>query len=126
MKKFKVIIEKTVTGYSAHADRFSVYTTGEDMKSLTTNMVEALNYYLAESGDDNTITKRNLQLHFSIHSLFELYPINVRHFAVRIGMNYTLLSHYIQGRKKLSDKQSEKILDGLKEVGRELSEVGLR
>jgi hypothetical protein len=40
-------------------------------------------------------------------------------------MNNALLSHYIKGVKKPSARQTEKILSGLKEVGRELSEIEL-
>ena len=125
MKKLKVIVEKTSTGYSAYADKYPVYTTGEDVKGLVRNMLEAFNFYFEETGEKVTVSKRNLQLIFSIPSLFELYPINVRHFADRIGMNYTLLSQYVQGRKMPSEKQTEKIVEGLQEVGKELSEVNI-
>jgi hypothetical protein len=40
-------------------------------------------------------------------------------------MNYTLLAQYVQGRKNPSGKQAAKIVEGLHEVGRELSEVNL-
>jgi len=125
MKKLKVIVERTSTGYSAYADKYPVYTTGEDVKELIENIIEALNFYFEESVEKVSISKRNLDLNFSIPSLFELYPINVRHFADRIGMNYTLLSQYVQGRKKPSEKQTGKIIEGLQEVGKELSEVNL-
>ena len=123
MKKVKVIVEKTSTGYSAYADKYPVYTTGEDVKELMDNMIEAFNFYLEEIGEKGTIFKKNLELSFSIPSFFELYPINVKHFANRIGMNYTLLAQYVQGRKKPSEKQTVKIIEGLQEVGKELSEV---
>jgi len=125
MKKLKVIVEKTSTGYSAYAEKYPVYTTGEDVKELTGNLVEAFNFYFEESGERVTILKKNLEIRFSIPSLFQLYPINVRHFADRIGMNYTLLSQYVQGRKKPSEKQAGKIVEGLQEVGKELSEVNI-
>jgi hypothetical protein len=124
MKKFKVIVEKTTNGYSAHADKYPVYTTGKDVKELVNNMLEATNFYLDQVGE-KAITKLNLDISFSIPSLFDLYPINIRHFADRIGMNYTLLSQYVQGRKKPSEKQTEKIVEGLQEVGKELSMVNL-
>jgi predicted RNase H-like HicB family nuclease len=125
MKKIKVIVEKTSAGYSAYADKYPVYTTGEDVKELVSNIIEALNFYFDESDERLTASKNNLEINYSIPSLFQLYPINVRHFADRIGMNYTLLSQYVQGRKKPSGKQTEKIVEGLQEVGRELSEVNL-
>jgi predicted RNase H-like HicB family nuclease len=125
MKKMKIIVEKTSTGYSAYADKYPVYTTGDTVKDLTNNIEEALSFYFKEGGEKIKVSKENLQLIFSIPSLFELYPINIKHFASRIGMNYTLLSQYVQGRKKPSEKQTEKIVEGLQEVGKELSEVSI-
>lgn len=125
MKKVKVIVEKTLTGFSAYMDKLPVYTTGKDVQELTKNIVEALNFYFDEIKDKREASKKILDINFSIPSLFELYPINVKHFAARIGMNYTLLSQYVQGRKKPSEKQTEKIVEGLQEVGKELSEVNL-
>jgi predicted RNase H-like HicB family nuclease len=125
MRKLKVIVEKTSTGYSAYADKYPIYTTGRDVKELENNIIEAINFHLRESGEKTTIFRKNLVFSFSIPSLFQLYPINLKHFAQRIGMNYTLLSQYVQGRKKPSEKQTEKIVEGLQEVGRELSEVDI-
>jgi predicted RNase H-like HicB family nuclease len=125
MKKLKVIVEKTSTGYSAYADKYPVYTTGENVKELVSNMMDAFKFYFEENGEKTDVSHKNLDLNFSIPSLFELYPINVKHFAERIGMNYTLLSQYVQGRKKPSEKQTERIVEGLQEVGKELSEVGI-
>jgi hypothetical protein len=123
MKKLKLIVEKTSSGYSAYSEKYSVYTTGGNISELTRNAVEAFNFYFKESGEKIRVEKSNLDFSFSIPSFFELYPINVRHFAQRIGMNYTLLSQYVQGRKKPSDKQTEKIIEGLQEIGKELSSV---
>ncbi len=121
MKKTKVIIEKTKTGYSAYAAELPVFTTGSTIKELTSNMIEALQLH----DEDRRFSPRDLDIRFSIPSLFELYPINVKHFAIRIGMNYTLLSQYVQGRKSPSEKQVERIVQGLREVGKELSCVNL-
>lgn len=125
MRKLKVIVEKTSTGYSAYADRLAVYTTGKNVKELENNIVEAINFHLRESGEKAIVSRKNLEFSFSIASLFQLYPINLKHFAERIGMNYTLLSQYVQGRKKPSEKQAEKIVEGLQEVGKELSKVDI-
>ena len=123
MRKVKVIVEKTSTGFSAYADKLPVYTTGEDVKGLLANILEAVNFYFVEAKDKTEVSLKDLDVNFSIPSLFELYPINVKHFASRIGMNYTLLSQYVQGRKKPSERQAERIVEGLQEVGKELSNV---
>ena len=125
MRKLKVIVEKTTTGYSAYADRLPVYTTGGDVKELLSNVSEALNFYFVELKSKERISSKDILVSFSIPSLFELYPINVKHFANRIGMNYTLLAQYVQGRKRPSEKQTERIVEGLQEVGKELSVVKL-
>lgn len=125
MKNIKVIVEKTATGYSAYASKYPVYTAGSDVVDLVKNLVEALNFYFKEANEDITISRKNLDLNYSIPSFFELYPINVRHFANRIGMNYTLLAQYVQGRKKPSEKQTGRIVEGLQEIGKELSQVCL-
>jgi predicted RNase H-like HicB family nuclease len=123
MKKLNLIVEKTSSGYSAYSEKYPVYTTGATVTELMHNAVEAFNFYFRESGEKIKIAMSNLEFRFSIPSFFELYPINVRHFAQRIGMNYTLLSQYVQGRKKPSEKQTEKIVHGLQEIGKELSKV---
>lgn len=40
-------------------------------------------------------------------------------------MNPTLLSQYVQGYKKPSEKQKMKILMGIHQIGKELSEIEL-
>lgn len=64
MKKFRVIVEKTSTGYSAYADEYSVFTTGKDMKELIKNAVEAFNFYFEEAGAKISVSERNLELSF--------------------------------------------------------------
>jgi hypothetical protein len=41
------------------------------------------------------------------------------------GMNPTLLSQYVQGRKIPSDSQRDKILLGIHQIGQELAEINL-
>ena len=45
--------------------------------------------------------------------------------ANRIGMNPTLLSQYVSGVKKPSQKQNQKIIDGIQMIGKELAELSL-
>jgi hypothetical protein len=125
MKRIKVVVEKTNTGFSAYANNLPVFTTGASIAELKKNIVRALNFYGKEAGDKKTVTLSSIELNFSIPSFFELYPINVKSFSKRIGINYTLLSQYVQGRRKPSPRQTERIVVGLQEVGKELSEVSL-
>ena len=68
----------------------------------------------------------HLIIHFEIDfkQFFEYYKvINSKHLAKRIGMNESLLSQYVNGKKQPSKKQIERIIDGLHEIGKELTEL---
>ena len=49
--------------------------------------------------------------------------INVKALSERIEMNQSLLAQYIRGLKKPSKSQTRRILQGVQQIGRELSEV---
>jgi len=122
--KVGVIIEKTDTGFSAYTENYPVYTTGQTISELLINIVEALNYYLEDQ--DSKVTPKNIHFEFDLQQFFQYYRvINAKYLAKRIGMNETLLSQYAQGHKKPSPKQTEKILAGIHQIGRELSELNL-
>ena len=126
MAKIKVKVEKTTTGFSAYAERYSAFTTGRTVAELVTNMVESLNLYFEEAGAKKVVTPNDLLFEVDLTSVFEVFPvINVKALSGRLGMNYTLISQYASGKKKPSAKQAEKILKGIHEIGRELSELTL-
>lgn len=126
MTKIKVKVEKTSTGFSAYAVKYAAFTTGRTVDELVSNMVEALNLYFEGEENERVITPKDLSFQLEVTSIFEVYPvINVRALAGRIGMHPTLLSQYATGKKKASPKQTEKILEGIHEIGRELSELNL-
>lgn len=122
-KKYIAIVEKTDTGFSAYVEGFNVFTTGYTMTELAGNLKEALelNFDGEISVDTNEI-----DLSIDLKQFFQYYRVlNAKFLADRIGMNPTLLSQYVQGRKKVSKKQVAKILNGVQEIGRELSELNL-
>lgn len=61
-----------------------------------------------------------------LSSFFKLYKVlNAKSLAEKIGMNATLLSQHVSGTKKPSAKQTERILNGIHEIGQELSGINL-
>lgn len=59
-----------------------------------------------------------------IQSFFDFYKvINAKALSARIGMNQSLLAQYISGSKKPSSVQTKRILQGVQQIGRELSEI---
>lgn len=122
-KKYLATVEKTDTGFSAYVDGLNVFTTGTTMTELTLNLQEALELNF---DGEVTVTTDEIDLNIDLKQFFQYYRVlNARYLAYRIGMNPTLLSQYVQGRKKVSKKQVQKILNGVQEIGRELSELNL-
>lgn len=123
-KKVAVKVEKTKTGFSAFAVDYPVFTTGRTMAELSKNIVEALNLYFEDDGIE--VDEKDVKLEIELKQFFQFYRvINARFLADRIAMNPTLLSQYVQGRKKPSSTQTEKILKGIREIGKELSDLSL-
>jgi len=122
-KKIKIIVEKTGTGFSAYSDEFPIFTTGRTVPELINNAYEATQLFFE---DKYEITHENLKFEVDFEQFFQYYKVlNSKFLAEKIGMNPTLLSQYVQGRKRPSEKQTEKILSGIHQIGQELSEMNL-
>lgn len=123
-KKISLIVEKTDTGFSAYTEDYPIFTTAKTIPGLIDNALEAVNYFFEDQ--DIRITHENLKFEIDFKQFFKYYRVlNARFLAEKIGMNPTLLSQYVQGHKKPSDKQTEKILMGIHQIGQELSEINL-
>lgn len=59
-----------------------------------------------------------------IADMFRRFPqLNVSEMARYIGINKSLLSRYIYGIKKPSQKRTDQILDAIRQLGREMSNI---
>ncbi|MBA2422631.1 MAG: XRE family transcriptional regulator [Chitinophagales bacterium] len=120
--KIQMIVEKTKTGYSAYAEKYPVYTVGNSLEELKTNILEALNLYFEKQG--KTIAENELKISLDLPQFFEFYKvINAKALSERIGMNQSLLAQYIKGIKKPSSMQTQRILKGVQQVGKELAAI---
>lgn len=123
-KRIKIIIEKTETGFSAFTEDYPIFTTGKTITELQNNALEATQLYFDEQ--EEKITMEKLKFEFDFQQFFQYYNvINAKMLAQKIGMNATLLSQYVSGKKKPSDIQTEKILTGIHQIGQELAELNL-
>lgn len=123
-KKIIITVEKTQTGFSAYAVNYPIFSTGKTMSQLVANSLEATNLFFEDQ--NIKVNLENLKFEIDFKQFFKYYRvINARFLAGKIGMNPTLLSQYVQGHKKPSETQTEKILDGIQQIGRELSEINL-
>jgi len=122
--KIKITITKEHTGYSANAllkEKF-IATEAETFEELRHNVLEAVNLAFEEEGIIYNIDE--LEFEYDLGSFFDFYKvINAKALSERIGMNQSLLAQYIKGIKKPSVSQTKRILQGVQQIGRELSEV---
>ena len=125
-KKQQIIItvEKTNTGFSAYSESYPIFTTGLTVPELMNNTFTAVNFYFEEQ--HKTIHPKQISFEIDFEQFFKYYKVlNAKFLAEKIGMNASLLSQYVQGHKKPSKKQSERILVGIHQIGQELSEINL-
>lgn len=117
-----MIVEKTNSGFSAYAEKYPVYTVGKSLVELKTNILEAINLFMEGSG--KSVTENDLKILLDMPQFFEFYKvINAKALSERIGMNQSLLAQYIKGIKKPSPTQTNRILKGVQQIGRELASV---
>lgn len=117
--KVEMIVEKTKKGYSAYSPKYPVYTVASSFEKLRYNMLEALNLFFEKKGI--VLQPKDLKITLDLPQFFEFYKvINAKALSERIGMNQSLLAQYIKGIKKPSQSQTLRILNGVRQVGREL------
>lgn len=123
-KKIIMCVEKTDTGFSAFAEDYPIFTTGKSIPELINNTYEATGLYFEE--EKSKLDHQNIKFEIDFQQFFKYYKvINANFLAEKIGMNPSLLSQYVQGHKKPSARQTEKILQGIHQIGQELSEINL-
>jgi predicted RNase H-like HicB family nuclease len=123
-KKVKFIVEKTDSGFSGYSKEYPVFTTGENFTELLANATEAMNLFFEDQSIE--LTAQDIEFEVDLQQFFQYYRvINAKFLAHRIGMNEALLSQYVKGKKKPSQKQTNRILNGVREIGRELTSINL-
>jgi hypothetical protein len=117
-------ILKESKGYGAHTkvgEKF-IATFGDTFEELKEMILEAVNLSFEDEG--YTYTIEEIGFAYDLESFFTFYRvINAKALAERIHMNPSLLAQYIKGIKKPSAAQTRRIVEGVHQIGRELSEV---
>ena len=123
-KKIMIVVTKEKAGYSATTnigDNF-ICTEAATFEKLKERILEAVNFTFEDV--DIAYSLNDLKFEFDLESFFDFYKvINAKALSERIGMNQSLLAQYIKGIKKPSPTQTKRILQGVHEIGRELTEV---
>lgn len=127
MKKFVFIVERTDTGYSAYIEdeKIPVFTAGSNVQELRRNLLDAINTWRELKGQPD-VTEKDVIMRLDLAQFFEYYNvINSSALAERIGMSQSLLSQYANGIKTPSEKQVNRILTSIRELGKELTHLEL-
>jgi transcriptional regulator with XRE-family HTH domain len=91
---------------------------------LQNSRLEAASRYFEE--EHEKISGENLKSEIDFQQFFKYYKVlNAKFLAQKIGMNPTLLSQYVNGKKNPTEIQAKKFLIGIHQLGQELSEVNL-
>ncbi len=122
--KIKLKIIKEDRGYTAVGQwkERGLVTCGDNWEELQEMIIEMLNLVFEDLGYTYTIDE--IQFEYDLESFFDFYKvINAKALSERIGMNQSLLAQYIKGIKKPSAPQTKRILEGVHQIGKELSEA---
>ena len=122
--KIKLEIIKEDLGYTAMGQwkNRGLVTCGDNWDELQDMIIEMLDLSFEDLG--YTFSIDEIKFEYDLESFFDFYKvINAKALSERIGMNQSLLAQYIKGIKKPSAPQTKRILEGVQQVGRELSEI---
>ena len=106
-------------------------TVGASLSEIKKNMKEGVALHLEGMIEEKEAIPKGLsgnykmEIQLDVHQLFTYFKeLNASAIAKRIKMNDSLLRQYIIGKKNPSEKQSLKILSGVREFGRDLMALG--
>jgi hypothetical protein len=119
-QRINMTITKEGSGYSANTSvghKF-IATQGDNFQELKSNIDDAVKASFPKGATFD------IRFVYDLESFFNFYRvINAKALSDRIGMNQSLLAQYIKGRKTPSAVQAKRILTGVREIGKELTEV---
>lgn len=124
MKKIKITVEKTATGFSAYASDYpGVVSVGHTWEDIQIQFKEAFVLHIEGMAEDGEAVPTDYTLEFclDIPQFFQHYKVfNVTALANYLGLNPQLLHQYKDGHKQVSGKTSKKIIAGLHHFADEL------
>lgn len=124
MRKQRLImtVMKEKRGYSAHVNIGHTFigTQASSLPALRGKILDAVNL----AAGAGTYRDEDIVLRPDLRSFFDFYNVvNAKALSARIGMHQSLLAQYVSGIKRPSRKQTHRILQGVRQVGRELAEM---
>ena len=120
--KERFLIEVTSDGFSAYNEKGTIYTVAKDREELFENILEAANLYYEDYG--RVLDRNDIEVRIDFKEFFRKFDyLKASSIAKRSGINSSLISQYVKGSKQPSEKQTEKLLSSINEIGNELSAI---
>ena len=127
MKTLTAIIERNEDAFFAYINELEgCVAGGQNYEEVKDNLEQMINAFREE---DEEISKRlekgyNIKYEVDLNSVFSLIPeINITQLAKLIKMNPGLLRQYVSGSKKASEKQTNKVMAGIKRLTEKLKSL---
>lgn len=130
----RVSIEKqsdgTYIAYNTDGEKVQLIGTGDTVKEAKEDFFNSIEEvkedYVERGGSIPDELTQEVEFHFDLSSLFEYYSmLNVSALGRYLGINDSLMRQYRNGSAQISDKQLEKIEEGIHRLGSELAALRL-
>lgn len=129
----RMTVEASKTGFSVYSDDFPVHGYGKTVDEAKADLEDAFAEMVALYKETGLAShpsfktgKVTFVYDYDLKSIFDHFGIEAKSLANKIGMNDSLLRQYINGLTKPSEKQKNRIQQGLHQLGKELLTLQLQ
>ncbi len=121
MKKETFIVEIDKDGLSAYHESRPIFTVAHSKDELFNNILEAANLFYE---NEKVLKREDIAIQIDFKTFFKEFDyLKANAIAKRAGINNSLITQYIKGIKNPSEKQLNKLLRSIREIGRELGSI---
>ena len=120
MKILTAIIERNEDAFFAYINEIEgCVAGGENYEEVKTNLEQIISEFREEDIEIGKQLEKgyNIKYEVDLESVFNLLPeVNITQLAKLIKMNPGLLRQYVSGSKKASEKQTNKVMEGIRRL----------
>jgi len=127
MKILTAIIERNEDAFFAYINEIEgCVAGGENYEEVKTNLEQIIREFREEDIEIGKQLEKgyNIKYEVDLESVFNLIPeVNITQLAKLIKMNPGLLRQYVSGSKKASEKQTNKVMEGIRRLTEKLKSL---
>ena len=127
MKTLTAIIERNEDAFFAYINEIEgCVAGGENYEEVKTNLEQIIREFREEDIEIGKQLEKgyNIKYEVDLESVFNLIPeVNITQLAKLIKMNPGLLRQYVSGSKKASEKQTNKVMEGIRRLTEKLKSL---